>query len=185
MADGVTIAENADRGDAVWDICAVCTANRRLDDRRLCCECSTDPLKVEIVSLRDEVVCLKAERHVADVAVRQKGSSRDARRDEVLTALRDRLAELQQLADSSSRAEHEIRREVGRLERANERALARNRDLRKKLRELQPLRDAHFALGMTEAEYLALVSVMVDVVADDPDIPTLSIHRKLTEAPAS
>lgn len=181
MADGVTIAQDAAQDGVVWDACSVCGANRRLDDRRLCHECRTDPLKVELASLRAELHCLTTERHVAEVGAKQKEHSRRARRDETLVALRERLAEIQQLADSRGRAEAELGRDVSRLERTVARAQSRNRELRTKLHAFHHLDEVHFALPLTEAEYLALVSVMVDVVAEDPDIPTLSIHRKLTE----
>lgn len=163
MADGVSIAENASTG-ATWARCGACRANRRLDDQGLCCECSPDPLKVELVELREEVASYRAD----------SGSRKP---------MPKRLAELQQLADTLGRAEAELHREVSRLRKANGRSSSRNRELRQDLAELQHLRGVHFVLPLTEAEHLVLMAVMVDVIAEDPDIPTLAIHRKLTADP--
>lgn len=163
MADGVSIADNASSA-ATWAPCGICRAKRRLDAQGLCFHCSTDPLKVELVELRAEVASYRAE----------SGSR---------TPMPKRLAELQQLADTLGRAEAELHREVSRLRKANGRASSRNRELRQDLAKLQHLRGVHFVLPLTEAEHLVLVAVMVDVIAEDPDIPTLSIHRKLTADP--
>lgn len=82
-------------------------------------------------------------------------------------------------AEDLQRENEALQRRLDRAERARERAIGRHRDARRQLANLQPLRDAHFALALTEDEHLVLISIMVDVVHEDPTVPALSIYRKL------
>lgn len=77
----------------------------------------------------------------------------------------------------------ELTAKLQRLDHRNDTTRRRMRALRKDLADLSELRAAYFALPLTEHEYLTLISIMVDIIADDPDIPTLSIHRKLVTIP--
>jgi hypothetical protein len=72
-----------------------------------------------------------------------------------------------------------LTKQVALLEQSHARLKERNRALRAELAGLGPLRSAHFALALTESEHLTLIAIMIDVVAEDPDIPTLAIARKL------
>lgn len=94
-----------------------------------------------------------------------------------LTEIADLRADLDDLISENGLSDSR----VSRAERGRARALERLRHVRTDLDRLQPLTTAHFALPLTEDEYLVLVSIMVDIVEDTPTIPELAIYRKLTQ----
>lgn len=136
MADGADIAHRASIPSARWGACGVSNAERRLVYKSLCPSCAGDPVKRELVDLREQV---------------QSDSI------PMLTAI--------------ARAQ--------RLQRDNDALTRRLRDAKGELKSLSKLRHSHFALPLTESEYLALTSILLDVIDSDPSFAELAICRKM------
>ena len=59
MVDGAEIAARAAAPDAEWGSCDCCGADRRLVYKSLCHACSTDPVKRELVAVKEEADALR------------------------------------------------------------------------------------------------------------------------------
>jgi hypothetical protein len=89
VADGVEIAQRASDPDAKWAPCVLCHARRRLDDLDLCHACGIDPIKRELIELRnsmnelrqDLVTSRQMHRHLKETHLRSVRKLRVLQRD--------------------------------------------------------------------------------------------------------
>lgn len=89
--------------------------------------------------------------------------------------LRSELARLRNGAEVV-RLNRELRERDAQIQRLK----YRNKETLRRMRALRDALSAYFVLPLTESQYLALVAIMIDVVADDPDETACAIHGKLT-----
>jgi hypothetical protein len=179
MDDGVSVAERAGEDTkAIWAPCESCGAKRRLSNG-LCYVCMTDPNLVELVELRRSKTEMSNEiRDLQEVLDREAVDLFP-----IVRRLRTQVEKLQCVVDSQLDEHDKTRIEVRRLKAANQRQLSRIKNMSAELRPFRELKSVDRILPLSEAEYLLIVSILVDVVEEDQTFETFALHRKVRDLP--